>query len=115
MAPFFRQEGAELPPHHPHRPVEKALPALGVGGEVHREVASHGLSQGLGAPVIQDFHPGDGVAFLLGCLGPDAGEAGGLPGAFLPKLPGLQGQVGTFVGHFRISSHKILWSRAYLL
>ena len=91
--PLLRQQLPELLPRGLHGPVEKSVAPLPEGGEVQRAVAADGLSQRLFACLIQNVHPGQGVALQFCFPGLDSRQAGSLSGGFLPQLPGLQGKV----------------------
>ena len=96
---LFGEHGLQLGPHGPDGPLKKVRLPLPEAGQVDGEIGPLGLSQGLLPPPVQDIHPGDGVALLLGLRGLYAGEPGGLLRGLLPELPGLQGQIGALCKH----------------
>ena len=79
-----RQQRLQLRTHRSDGPLKKIRLSLPKAGEVNRQIAALGLSQGLLSPFIQNVHPGHRVTLLLRLCGLDSGETGGPLRRLLP-------------------------------
>ena len=92
--PGFGQDrqGLQGRRHRPGGP-KGLLPVLGQLGQVQGEVGPLGFSQGGLPRLVQNIHPGEGVAKEGVLLGLYPRKAGGFLGGTLRQLLGFQGQI----------------------